>query len=282
VPRAFVSAEEKQATQGGANPRFGSIFGAAEPDELAAGGVRTCAIVSERADVSAALTSALEARSIECHRVQPARNFSDASRALRAAIDATAKNATAVGTSAVTGPKPFDAVVVALAGNPAGPIAPTAWEGVLADRGGLIEHLHADAAWSRAVADYAAEAERAVRLVTLTDATTPAGRSRAQAAAQIARVAAGATRGQVTALAVGIESASTDAADAAGELVGHLLGHPESSAGLAGAELVVGTGWIGLRAHPRPIGTVVYGGPAVPGWVDGALREIIGANPEAS
>jgi hypothetical protein len=62
--------------------------------------------------------------------------------------------------------------------------------------------------------------------------------------------------------------------------VGHLLGHPESSAGLAGAELVVGTGWIGLRAHPRPIGTVVYGGPAIPGWVDGALREIIGAPPE--
>jgi len=81
---------------------------------------------------------------------------------------------------------------------------------------------------------------------------------------------------------VGIESASADAAEQTGELVGHLLGHPDSSAGLAGAELVVGPGWIGLRAHPRPIGTVVYGGPAVPGWVDGALREIVRAPAEAS
>jgi hypothetical protein len=99
---------------------------------------------------------------------------------------------------------------------------------------------------------------------------------------QIARVGAGATRGQVTALAVGIEAVSTDAAEQAGELVGHLLGHPESSSGLAGAELVVGTGWIGLRAHPRPSGTVVYGGPAIPDWVDGVLREIVGAPPEHS
>jgi hypothetical protein len=280
VPRAFVAAEAKQATDGGANPRFGSLFDAPAPapSEPAAGDVRSCVIVSERRDLTPALASALEARSIVTHTVAgPARNFHDASRALRAAIDATAKPATAVGAAAATGPEPIDAVVVALAGNPAGPDAPTAWEGVLDDRRGLIEHLHADAAWCRAVADYAAESERPVRIVTLTDATTPTGRSRAQAAAQIARVAAGATGGRVTALVVSIESASADAAARSAELVGHLLGHPESAAALAGAELVVGTGWIGLRAHPRPIGTVVYGGPEIPGWMDGALREIVGA-----
>ena len=272
VPRAFVTAEAKQATEGGANPRFGSIFDAVSPAGSEAGpvsgDVRTCAVVSERAELTPALVSALEARSIACHKVEPAaRNFHGAARALHAAAQ-------------VAGP--IDAVVVALAGNPAGPSAPTAWQGVLADRRGLIEHLHADAAWSRAASDYAADSDHAVRLVTLTDATPPAGPSRAQAAAQIARVAADATRGQVTALAVGIESASADAAEQTGELVGHLLGHPDSSAGLAGAELVVGPGWIGLRAHPRPIGTVVYGGPAVPGWVDGALREIVRAPAEAS
>jgi NAD(P)-dependent dehydrogenase (short-subunit alcohol dehydrogenase family) len=269
VPSAFVTAEAKQATEGGANPRFGSIFDAAAPAQPpggpAAGGVRTCAIVSERAELAPALISALEARSIACHKVEPARNFHGAARALRAATE-------------VAGP--IDAVVVALAGTPADPAAPTSWQGVLAGRRGLIEHLHADAAWSRAASDYAADSDHPVYLVTLTDATTPAGRSRAQAAVQVARVAAGATRGQVTALAVGIESASADAAEAAGELVGHLLGHLESSAGLAGAELVVGPGWIGLRAHPRPSGTVVYGGPAIPAWVDGALREIVGAPPE--
>jgi NAD(P)-dependent dehydrogenase (short-subunit alcohol dehydrogenase family) len=271
VPRAFVTAETKQATEGAANPRFGSIFDAAAPNQpeagLAAGGVRTCAIVSERAELAPALISALEARSIACHKVEPARNFHGAARALRA-------------TAEVSGP--IDAVVVALSGNPAGPTAPTLWQDVLAGRRGLIEHLHADAAWSRAASDYAADSDHPMCLVTLTDATTPVGRSRAQAAVQIARVGVGATRGQVTALAVGIESTSTDAAEQTGELVGHLLGHPESSSGLAGAELVVGTGWIGLRAHPRPSGTVVYGGPAIPDWVDGVLREIVGVPPEHS
>jgi hypothetical protein len=112
--------------------------------------------------------------------------------------------------------------------------------------------------------------------VTLTAAATPAGRSRAQAAVQLARVAAGATEGRVTAFAAGIEAPDDEAGHAAGELVGHLLAEPEMGA-LAGAELVVGAGWLGLRSHPRPIGTVTYGGPAVPDWLDTVLRDMVGA-----
>jgi enoyl-[acyl-carrier-protein] reductase (NADH) len=278
VPRAFVPAEKNQATAGGANPRFGSIFDAPGPADLSAGEVRNCAIVSERADVTAAVRSALEARSIVCHPVTPARNFNGAARALRSAIDATAKNATAVGADAAAPPEPMDAVVVVLAGHAAaGPGDGTDWQGVLASHHGLVANLQADAAWARAASDYAAEAGRPVRIVTLTDATTPGGRSRAQSSAQIARAVAGTTDARVTALAVSMESAGVSAAEQSAELVGHLLGDPESSAALAGAELVVGTGWIGLRAHPRPIGTVVYGGPEIPGWMDGALHEIVGA-----
>jgi hypothetical protein len=279
VPRAFVPAESNQATQGGANPRFGSIFDAPAPAEMAAGDVRNCAIVSERADVTAAVRSALEARSIACYPVTSARNFNGAARALRVAVDATAKNATAVGADAAAPPEPMDAVVVVLAGNSAaGSVAdaPRDWQSVLADHHGLVANLQADAAWTRAAADYAEQADRPVRIVTITDATTPGGRSRAQSSAQIARVAAGTTDGRVTALAVSMESAGGSAAEQSAELVGHLLGHRESGAALAGAELVVGTGWIGLRAHPRPIGTLVYGGPQIPGWMDGALREIVG------
>ena len=147
---------------------------------------------------------------------------------------------------------------------------------MLAEHRGIIEAIHDDAAWARAVADYAAGADRPVRLVTLTDATTPAGRSRAQASAQLARAAAGATKGRVTAFAAGLEASEAAAASPSGELVAHLLGHPEAAA-LAGAELVVGDGWLGLRSHPRPIGTITYGGPAIPDWLDDTLREIVGA-----
>jgi hypothetical protein len=261
VPRAFVAAEANQATDGGANPRFGSIFDHPAPGALLAGDVRSCAVVSERPDLTATLTAALEARSITCHLTEPARDFGAAAKALRATVDASG---------------PIDAVVVAPAGPPAGLAAPTGWQGILADHHDLVEHLHADASWTRAVAEYVAGTGRPVRIVTLTDATAPAGRSRAQASAQLARAAAGGTGRRVTALAASIESSGPAAPEMTGGLVGHLLGHPEAAA-LAGAELVVGTGWIGLRAHPRPIGTVVYGGPAIPGWMDGALRQIVDA-----
>ncbi len=147
---------------------------------------------------------------------------------------------------------------------------------MLTEHRDIVGDLHADAGWARATADYAADAARPVRLVTLTDATTSGGRSRAQAAAQHARVAAGATEGRVTAFAVGIEASEEVAGRISGELVDHLLTHPEAVA-LAGAELVVGDGWLGLRSHPRPIGSVTFGGPAVPAWLDGTLREFVGA-----
>jgi hypothetical protein len=115
-----------------------------------------------------------------------------------------------------------------------------------------------------------------VQLVTLTEAMSPAGRSRAQAAAQLARAAGGGTAGRVTAFAASIEAPDADAGPVVGELVGHLLTEPEAAA-LAGAELAVGPGWLGLRSHPRPLGTVTYGGPAVPPWLDAALAEILGA-----
>jgi hypothetical protein len=38
--------------------------------------------------------------------------------------------------------------------------------------------------------------------------------------------------------------------------------------------MVTGAGWFGLRSHPRPIGSISFGGPAVPDWFDDALREV--------
>jgi hypothetical protein len=210
--------------------------------------------------LAASLTAALGARSITCHHVDVTHGFSGAAHALASVVEAAGA---------------IDAVVVAPAGGGPPDNATDGWRRVLAEHGGIIEHIHSDAGWARAAADYAAGADRPVRLVTLTDAESTGGRSRAQASAQLARAAAGATKGRVTAFAVSIE-ASDGAGPPVADLVAHLLGQVEASA-LAGAELVVGEAWLGLRSHPRTIGTVTYGGPAVPHWLDGTLREIVGA-----
>jgi NAD(P)-dependent dehydrogenase (short-subunit alcohol dehydrogenase family) len=268
IPRAFAKAETRQASVGGGNPRFGPIFDEPDPAELASAHVRSCAVVTDRPALAASLSAALKARSITCHLVdidaQSRSSFRGAASALSGAVEAAGL---------------IDAIVYA----PAGPRSPATstdgWERVLAEHSGLVEHLHADAAWARAAADYAAGAARPLQLVTLTDATTAGGRSRAQASAQQARVAAGSTDGRITAYVVGMEAPEAEAAQPAGELVAHLLGDPEAAV-LAGAELVLGAGWLGLRSHPRPIGSVTYGGPAVPEWLDATLRQIVGAPPE--
>ncbi len=261
VPTAFATAEAHQASSGGGNPRFGPIFDepAGPPTEPMP--VRTCAVVSDRPRLAASIADALGSRSVRCHQIGPARGFGGAAGALTALVDEVG---------------PVDAVVVAVAGPSPTGIAEDGWRRVLDEHRDIVDHLHADAGWSRATADYAAGADRAVRLVTLTDATTSGGRSRAQASAQHARVAAGATEGRVTAFAVGLEAAEELVDRTAAGLVVHLLGHPEAGA-LGGAELVVGDGWIGLRSHPRPVGSVTYGGPDLPVWLDERLREIVGA-----
>ena len=263
VPRALAKAEAAQASDGASNPRFGPIFQEPAPAELAAADVRTCAVASDRPRLTRCLVAALDARGVRCHHVEVARGFAGAAGALRGAVEALG---------------PMDAVVVAPAGHGPGAAGGDTWAGILADHEGLVAALHTDAAWARAVADYAAGAARPVRLVTLTDAASSGGRSRAQAAAQLARAAAGSTEGRVAAFALSLEAPEEGAGPPAGELAAHLLASPEPSA-LAGAELVVGGGWLGLRAHPRPAGSVTYGGPAVPDWLDATLREIAGGGP---
>ena len=261
VPTAFAKAEATQASVGGGNPRFGPIFDGPAAAPGAPGSLLRCAVVSDRPLLAASIAAALESRSIRCHPVETTHGFAASADALRS-LAATAG--------------PIDAVVVAVAGRPpAGPPG-DGWEQVLADHGDIVDQLHTDAGWARAAADYAAEAGRPVRLVTLTDATTTGGRSRAQAAAQHARVAVPATEGRTTAFAVALEAAEETVGRTSGGLVAHLLTHPEAGA-LAGAELVVGDGWLGLRSHPRPAGSVTYGGPALPDWLDGTLRELVGA-----
>jgi hypothetical protein len=111
--------------------------------------------------------------------------------------------------------------------------------------------------------------------VTITDASTAGGRSRAQASAQLTRAARTATQERVAAFAVSQERTSPAAHRSAAELVGHLLASPDAVE-LSGAELVVADGWLGVRSHPRAGGSITYGGPDVPAWLDGALQALMG------
>ena len=163
----------------------------------------------------------------------------------------------------------LDAVVVALSGPSPASGATSGWERILSEHDGIVDQIHADARWARAVAELATSRERTIRLVTITEATTAGGRSRAQASAQLARAGRTATGDLVLAFAISAESEDIPA-----ELAAYLACSP-AAGGLAGAELVTGAGWFGLRSHPRPIGSISFGGPSVPPWFDDTLREVV-------
>lgn len=150
----------------------------------------------------------------------------------------------------------------------------TAWERVLDDHVDLTRQVRQDAASVRAIAGVAMSTKRLVRMIALVDASTPGGRSRAAALTQLSRASGAATDGLVTACVVSRESDDQLDQEAAAELVACLASRP-SAVELSGAELCVGAGWVGLRSHPRPSGTVSYGGPELPDWVGAAVESMV-------
>ncbi len=259
---ALVAAETAQTSSGGGNARFGPVFDEAptgDPERA----IESCLLAVDNPTLEATIERALRSRGVTCTVVRDAGaavDFGAASEALGAATD---------------GWPPPDAIVVAIGSSPiAGRGDP--WQHILDQHAGISGGIHADAAWARATADAASSTGRPIRLLTLVDASTAGGRSRAQAAAQLSRSAASATDGRVAHLTVSVEvPAATHGGEPLAELSAHLLCSPETAA-LSGAELVLGTGWCGLRRHPHPAGTVTFGGPRVPDWVDAALRQIVG------
>jgi NAD(P)-dependent dehydrogenase (short-subunit alcohol dehydrogenase family) len=239
---ALAPAEANQVSGGGSNARFGAAFDEAAGDGLPASAARTCAVVADQPDVAKVLIGVLEARGVACHQVDSPAALGD--------LDA------------------LDAVVVAQGGSPAAG-ASSDWERILAEHDDIVDRILTDAQWTRAVAEIAAARDHPVRLVTVTAATTTGGRSRAQASAQLARAGRKATGERVLPFAISAESDDVPA-----ELTAHLVCHPEAGS-LAGAELVAGAGWFGLRSHPRPVGSISFGGPEVPRWFDHTLREVV-------
>jgi NAD(P)-dependent dehydrogenase (short-subunit alcohol dehydrogenase family) len=261
VAPALVTAEARQATTGGSNPRFATVFDPgldASSDPEHPPSASTVAIVTDRPDLLDALEAQLAAGGATTLAISPsevAAGFEGAHAVLDAAADQIG---------------PLDGIVVALS-TPTTSVAVDGWARVLVEHEGIVDEVASDARWARAAADRATATERSIRLVTLVDAVTAGGRSRAQASAQLARAAQKATADRVSATTVSVEGG--DVATVAA-LTAHLLASDADAAPL-GAELVVADGWFGLRSHPRVSGSIVFGGPPLPPWFDGALRELV-------
>jgi NAD(P)-dependent dehydrogenase (short-subunit alcohol dehydrogenase family) len=257
----FGPVERSQSTNGGANPRFADVFSrSTEPARSAA--PQRWAVVTDDADWDDTFGDTLAARGITCVRVGP--------RGLAADFEGASAQFAGAGADG----QPVDGVVVALSGAGAAPPEATGWERILAEHAGLPDLILRDAAWARAVADYAGQSQRPVRLVSVVDATTSAGATRAQAAAQHARSALASTERRVAASVVTVEALDSSSRRAGAELAAGMLCSPDGSA-LSGAELLVGRGWFGLCSHPSAATSISYGGPTLPDWFDAALRRTI-------
>jgi hypothetical protein len=269
IPIAFMTAEGAQATNGAGNPRFGPVFdetGPAHPSDQ----VRRCAVVTDDAAWGEVFGDAFSSRGVTCVGVGAWPGSQHVAADLATDFEGAAAKIAAAGDGG-----PLDAVVVALTDGGRAPSTDTYdWQEILRDHGDLPDRIRTDAGWARAVADYSAAADRGVRLVTITGATTPGRRSRAQAAAQHARAAHAATSNRVDAFAISMETPEPSERRTAAELAAYLVGNPDT-AGLSGAELVVDSGWFGLRSHPSPAMSICFGGPEVPHWLDGTLRRVV-------
>jgi len=265
----LVPAEAAQATNGGGNPRVSGAFDEAANDAASDAAERRCAIVTDVRDWGDAIASALAARGVTCVGVGAWQGDVSGPDQVARGFDGTAEQLARLARDA----GPIDAVVVALAGG-ASASAATGWQRVLDEHTGITDQIRHDASWARAVSDLSSTSERPVRLVTVVDATNSAGRSRAQAAAQLSRAAHQATSERVDAFAISVESAAPDALASTAEIVTFLVTTGDAGA-LSGAEFVADADWFGLRTHPSPAGSITFGGPEVPDWLDRALRDVV-------
>lgn len=251
----LVAAESHQRTGGGANPRFASFPAAATA--ASPSGAGAVAVVSDRTDVAATLAAALGTDGTRSVVMSPETVAHGLDGARRALLEAD-RNGDLRG------------VVTAFAGGDAD--AGNSWQAILASHAGVERSVMEDARWARACAEHSATHGRPLALVHLVDAVGAGGKTRAQVAAQLSRASLKATGGLVASHAVSLETDRVGPDVCA--LVGALVNNDTARA-LSGAELVAGPGWLGLRCHPAPAGSVVFAEPLVPAWFDSVLAEML-------
>jgi NAD(P)-dependent dehydrogenase (short-subunit alcohol dehydrogenase family) len=277
MPLILSPAEAAQRSGGGSNPRFGDVFSGPIDAPSATATTRTCLVVSDDAAHASAIAQALPAwglRPVGPGGIEAGRAPSRGSR------DAFDPGFEAVSTrlqEAAETSGPLDALIV-VSGTPVPADAggSAAWARLLAAQALSTHHVKAHGAWLRAAARYAAQSHRPLRVVHVTRLESEEGQPAAQAVAQMAR---GANDVQLPesleVFSLTVESTGDSDIAASGHVVARLVGADDAAA-LRGAELVIGPGWLGLRSHPEPATTISFGGPAIPPFVDEALRRILG------
>jgi hypothetical protein len=149
------------------------------------------------------------------------------------------------------------------------------WQTVCEGGLAVAKHVLHHAGWLTACVRHAAKTARPLRIVQGTIATTPAARAAAQAIGQMARSANALTDPPgIDACSISVESQAVGDLAALGHLVARLV-QADDGRMLSGAEMVVRPGWLGVRKHPEPLGTVSFAGPAIPASAVDALRAIV-------
>jgi NAD(P)-dependent dehydrogenase (short-subunit alcohol dehydrogenase family) len=278
-PVVFSPGETTQHTSGGSNPRFGPVFdeqrdpaaAVASPERV---GQRGCVIVSDDASLGEAVARAVTGWGLTPLGVGAGKPFDDGARDLPTGFSAASETLARAAQSV----EQIDAVVVILSAEPAPSSAePPSWQHVVSSHERVTDQVVAHGAWVHAAFEQAHISSKPVRIVNLVGATTPAGRSTAQAVAQTARSANDTSSDSpFYAYSIALEGTRRGDDEPVAQFVGRLTGADDALL-LAGSELVAGPGWIGQRSHPAPAATLSFGQGTVPTWVDENLRQIFPA-----
>ena len=253
TPAVLVPAESTQTAGGGGVPRLPQRPGA-QPSSAAENSL--CMVVTDNDAWRSSLDRALRARGFAVLEGNPRlHDFAAVSRQ-------------------VSGPERMPAAIIVALRDTRPHNPGRRWQEILGSHEGIESELLRDAMWFRAMADRSAREGSATRAIHLVPAHWGAGRTRAMSVAQLTRAAHGATGGRIDAFAVALSTAQPDSFSAAATLAAHLACSPDAPQ-LSGAELFVDREHIGLQSHPGLAGTISYGGPDLPAWLDPALRSML-------
>lgn len=276
VPVVLGPAQEQQRSTGGSNARFGPVFdqpGTTGPGPGPAPASANCLVISGHAAIAGPVAAALARCGITAIDLtgqpltgpsapdQPAA-LPSGFAAAQAAVERAAEAAGGIA-AVLIAPGPF---------APPGPGA-ASWEQVLAGYSSTADRVLGHAGWLQAAARHAVRTSRPIRVVHLTDATSPPLRAAGQAVAQLARCGSLVRPGLIEVFSIALETAEPADHQPVAHLIARLLWSGDASV-LRGAELVARPGWIGIRSHPGPAATASYGTSAIPSWIGDWLRAV--------